>query len=54
MQKQDVKEDSFGILIKPKLFSSPQIDENIIHPEGTKSAMNSYIATSANTKTQNK
>ncbi|CAD8189790.1 unnamed protein product [Paramecium pentaurelia] len=52
LSKQGAIEDSFGISIKPKLFSSPQIDEVYDQTEQSKNAMNQYQNTSINQKPQ--
>ncbi|CAD8097392.1 unnamed protein product [Paramecium primaurelia] len=52
VQKLGTTEDSFGIIIKPKLFSSPQIDEALGQTEQSKSAMNQYQNSSISQKPQ--
>ncbi|CAD8110508.1 unnamed protein product [Paramecium sonneborni] len=52
VQKWGITEDSFGIIIKPKLFSSPQIDELQGQIEQSKSSMNQYQNSSISSKPQ--
>ncbi|CAD8105961.1 unnamed protein product [Paramecium sonneborni] len=41
-QKMGITEDNYGMIIKPKLFSSPQIDEQIDQTEQLKTSTNQY------------